>query len=347
MGVAIGKLIENCKEKFNLDSSLKNKQFGVDAYNVLYQFVTTIRGIDGMPLKNEQGKITSHLNGIFYRMLTLLSTGAEFVFVFDGKSNKLKEKTKQERRERRTIAKEKLEFAIDQGHIENMHKYSIQSATIDENIIEESKELLNAMGISYINAPSEAEAQISYLTSKGIFDYTVSSDYDCLLFNSPNLVRNLTASGKKKVPYKNIYIDISPEIITSKCVFEKIGLTRKKLIWLSLLVGTDFNKKVEGIGPKTAYKLVNKYDSFQEIEKYLKEKGKQFYFDYKEIENIFLNPDINKNPKIISGNFNRNKIEKILIEKSNFSKDRIKNSLDKYITKKENRDRQKTIDKWF
>jgi len=346
MGVAIGSLINDCKLKFDT-KDLKNKRIGIDAYNILYQFVTTIRGIDGQPLKNEQGKITSHLNGLFYRMLNLLSTDANFTFIYDGISNELKQKTKQERRDKRTLAKDKFDEATRTGNLEDMQKYARQVTTLDATIIQESKELLSAMGISYINAPSEAEAQISYLTSIGKLDYTVSQDFDCFLFNSPNLVRNLTASGKKKVPYKNIYVDVSPEIINAECIFNKLELTREKLIWLSILIGTDFNDKIEGVGPKTALKLVKEYNSFEDIEKYLKEKGKNINFNYKEVEDIFINPHIDKNPEIITSKFDREKIEKILIEKASFSQERVKSALDKFIKEKDEKDKQKTLGKWF
>jgi len=347
MGIAIGNLIADCKDTFVVNDSLKNKRLGVDAYNILYQFITNIRGIDGQPLKNDVGKITSHLNGLFYRMLNLLSTGAKFTFVFDGESHELKHKTKQERRDKRTIAKDKFDNATQTGNLEDMQKYAKQFASLDEDIIKESKELLNAMGISYINAPSEAEAQISYMTQNNQLDYTVSSDFDCLLFGSPNLVRNLTVSGKKKIPYKNIYLDVLPEIIRSECVFNKLNINREKLIWLSMLIGTDFNDKIEGVGPKTALKLVKEYDSFDQIKNYLESKNKTFTFDYKEIENIFSNPNVDKNPKVILGEFNKSKIQEILINKANFSEERVKSAIDRFITEKDEKDKQKSISQWF
>ena len=347
MGVAIGSLIKDCKIKFELDDSLKNKKIGIDAYNMLYQFLTNIRGADGQSLKNNKGEITSHLNGLFYRMLKFLYTGAEYIFVFDGTSNYLKNQTKDDRHNKKVIAEEKYKKAVDEGNKEDIYKFSKQFVTLDNKIISEAKELILAMGIGYLDAPSEAEAQISYLTSVNKLDYTVSQDYDCLLFGSPNLIRNLTVSGKKKVPYKNIYIDVYPEIIKPECVFKTLNINRNKLIWLSMLIGTDFNKKIEGIGPKTALKLVQKYDSFEDIIEYLESKNKIIDFDYKEVENIFLNPDVDKDPKIINGKFDKEKIEDIMINKANFSEERIKSSLDKYITQKQEKDKQKSISQWF
>ena len=347
MGIYLSKLVEDSKRKFELNSSLYKKRFGFDAYNILYQFITTIRGVDGEPLKNEDGKITSHLNGLFYRVLNFLSNDLEVYFVFDGKSIDLKKKTQDERKSRKEIAKKNFEDAVIRGDLEDMNKFSRRFASIDENIILESKELLGYMGVSIIQAPSEAEAQISYMTSKNELDFTVSQDFDCLLFNSPNLVRNLTVSMKKKIPSKNIYVDVSPEIIYLEEVLKNLNISREKLIWLSMLIGTDFNDKVEGVGPKTAYKLVLENNSFEDIEKVLYEKGKKINFDYKEISSIFENPVIEKNPVIERNKFNKEKIESYLIDKFNFSQDRVSLVLDKFLKEKDEKEKQKSINKWF
>jgi len=346
LGIAIGKLIEDCKQEFNVEKSSK-KRFGFDAFNVLYQFLTTIRGVDGEPLKNNRGEVTSHLNGLFYRLINLLSYNIEIVFVFDGKSHSLKQKTKDKRAEKKEIAKDNYNRAVEEGNLEDVRKYSKQFTRLDDKILSESKELLLAMGVSYIEAPSEAEAQISYLTSIGQLDYTVSQDYDCLLFGSNNLVRNLTVSGKKKIPSKNIYLNITPEIIYLEKVIKNLGISREKLIWLALLIGTDFNDKVLGVGPVTALKLVKENNSFEELISKLKEKGKDVNFDYRKIQDIFLKPNISKEPKIIKGKFDSNKIKEILVNRADFSEERIELSLNKYLKLKEERDKQKTISDWF
>lgn len=346
MGVAIGSLIEDCKKKIEL-SDFKGKKFGFDAYNMLFQFVTTIRGIDGEPLKNENGEITSHYSGLFYRISNVLSYGIKPIFVYDGESHELKAKTRQERRERRAIAKKKLEKARAEEDIVGINKFSRQAATIDEKIIEESKELLTAMGVPCFTAPGEAEAQISFMTLTGQIDYCVSQDFDCFLFGSPNLLRNIGVSGKRKVPFKKVYIDVYPYVIESEKIFSKLNITREKLIWMSLLIGTDFNDKVEGVGPKTALKLVQENDSFEDIITQLKEKNKEIDFDYKEIIDIFLKPDIERNPIYDRPIFDRQKIEHILIDKANFEEKRTVNYLNEFEKKRNEVDKQKTLNDWF
>jgi flap endonuclease-1 len=347
MGVAIGSIIDNkLKEKIEIES-LKNKRLGFDAFNTIYQFITTIRSIDGTPLSNQKGEITSHLNGIFYRMTNILGEGIKPVFVFDGVSHKLKDETKQERRDRRTTAREKYDRALEQGDTENAFKYAKQSQTISEKIIEESKELLEAFGIPCITSPGEAEAQISQMTKNNLFDYTVSQDYDCLLFNSPNILRNINVTGKRKVSSKNIYVDSFPYVIHTKKVIDNLGISHRKLIWLSILIGTDFNKKIEGVGPKTALKLVKQYNTFEDIVTQLQSKHKEISFDYKEIENIFLKPDVDLSIKYTQPEINIEKIKKILIDRSEFNEERVNNHLNKFLIKKEEQEKQKTIDRWF
>jgi len=136
-------------------------------------------------------------------------------------------------------------------------------------------------------------------------------------------------------------------VLESESIFSSLEINRQKIIWLSMLIGTDFNDKVEKIGPKTALKLVKEYNSFEEITKYLESKKLEVNFDYKEIQDIFLKPNVNKDPKIITSDFDKNKIEQILIDKANFEETRINNFLKTVIEKKEENNKQKAISDWF
>ncbi len=347
MGIAIGSLIDNnLKEKIEI-KALKNKRLGVDAFNTIYQFITTIRSIDGTPLTNQKGEITSHLNGIFYRLSNLLGEGLKPVFVFDGTSHKLKDQTKKQRRDRRTLAKEKYDLAVDQGDTINAQKYAKQSQTISDKIIEESKELLEAFGVPCITAPGEAEAQISMMTKNNQLDYTVSQDYDCLLFGSPNLIRNINVTGKRKVVSKNIYVDSFPYVIHTNKLLDHLYISHRQLLWMSILIGTDFNKKIEGVGPKTAIKLVKEYDNFEDIISYLDSKKKEIPFEYKEVENIFLEPNVDLSLTYQQPKLDKEKIIDILVNRADFDEERVKNHLEKFLKKKEEQEKQKTIDRWF
>ena len=72
MGLNIGEIVPKKQVEF---SYLKNKVIAVDASNIIYQFLSTIRQPDGTPLQDSKGNITSHLSGLFYRNINLMNEG--------------------------------------------------------------------------------------------------------------------------------------------------------------------------------------------------------------------------------------------------------------------------------
>ena len=151
---------------------LKGKTLCVDAFNTLYQFLTTIRQPDGTPLIDSKKRVTSHLSGIFYRNINLLDEGLRLCYVFDGKQPGLKEGTLGKRGEGRELAKEKYEQAKQEEDFAAMKRYGSQLVRLNDEMIEESKELLEAMGIAVVQAPGEGEAEAAYLSkNKEVFAY--------------------------------------------------------------------------------------------------------------------------------------------------------------------------------
>src|SRR3989338_8263960 len=222
-------------------SELKGKVVCVDGFNVLYQFLSTIRQQDGTPLMDSKKRITSHLSGIFYRNINLIEEGVKLVYVFDGEPPQLKYKTHEKRKEARDEAKEKYELAKDREDIEGMRRYSMSLTRINDEMIQESKELLNAMGICVIQAPGEGEAQASYLTRKHNAYATISQDYDSLLFGTPKLIQNLTMARRRKTATG--WIEVKPEIIELEKVLNLLEINLDQLICLGILVGTDYNPR--------------------------------------------------------------------------------------------------------
>src|SRR5437660_12288368 len=95
------------------------------------------------------------------------------------------------------------------------------------------------------------------MAARGDVWAAVSQDYDSLLFGATRLVRNLAISGRRKLPMREAYVQVDPEIIELTATLESLGLTREQLIDLGILIGTDFNPDgFKGIGPKTALKLL-------------------------------------------------------------------------------------------
>lgn len=341
MGTALGDLIE--KEQIELDA-LENKVVGIDSFNILYQFLSNIRGQDGSPLMDSQGNVTSHLTGLFYRTTNLLGRDIKPVFVFDGKPHPLKEKTREKRRAIRTAAEKKMIEAKEKGDLEEARKFAHQSSRLTKEMVEEAKKLVELMGLPVIQAPSDGEAQISLMTEKGKLFGCVSQDFDSLLFGTPILLRNITIGGKRKVPGRNIYIESFPEKIELKKVLEKNEIDRKKLVWIGILIGTDFNEKFPKIGPKTALKLVKENDSFEEI---IKKTGHKIDFDWKEVEKIFLEPEYEEDFKIEFRNADREEVIELLCEKHQFSKERVLGTLERLQKKLDEKGSQSSLGKWF
>ncbi|NHI03704.1 Flap structure-specific endonuclease [Candidatus Nitrosotalea sp. TS] len=200
------------REKTNLES-FASKIVAIDAYNAIYQFLSIIRGPDGLPLTDYSGKITSHITGLFYRNINFLSLGIKPVYVFDGKPPSLKSAEIERRKQIKKEATIKYENAISQGRYEDAKKYAQQTSILRDEMVEDSKRLLSLFGIPSVNAPSEGEATAAHMTMTGQAHVSASQDFDSLLFGAKKLVRNFTNSGKRKLPNRNTTIEVEPEII--------------------------------------------------------------------------------------------------------------------------------------
>lgn len=341
MGTAIGELLE--KEPVSLDF-LKGRVVGVDAYNIIYQFLSSIRGPDGTPLMDSEGNVTSHLTGLLYRTVNLVEKGIKPVFVFDGVAHRLKAETIAERKKIRTEAIQKHEQALREGDLAGAKKFGSRALKLTDNMVEDAKMLLSLMGLPVIVAPSDGEAQISQMALKGEIFGCVSQDYDSLLFGAPLVFRNITVSGKRKATGRNFYIDVEPEKIELEKNLSVLGISRQKLIWLGILIGTDFNEKFPGIGPKKALLLVKKHESFEGI---VKETGFEPQFDYREVEKIFLSPPFSPDFKIEFISPQKEKVKEFLCEQHGFSVERVENALKKLEATSSEKGSQSRLDKWF
>ena len=343
MGVNLSELVE--KQEIGLDF-LVGKRVGVDSYNMLYQFLASIRGPDGMPLADSHGNVTSHLTGLFYRTINLVDMGIKPVFVFDGKPSELKAETLRKRKVIRTEAETKSKDALQSGNLDDAQKFGSRALKMTPQMVDEAKEMLQLLGIPVVEAPQEGEAQASVMVSRGQLFGAVSQDFDCLLFGANHLFRNVGITGKRKVAGKNFYVEVKPQHLELESILSQLQISREKLIWLGILVGTDFNEKFPRIGPKTALKLVREYDTFEEIVAQTKHEPD---FDYKQIVDVFQNPVSCEVPakQLDAVQPNREKLLEFLVEKHDFSKDRVSSTLDSFIKKKDELTKQKSINQWF
>ncbi|PWV37462.1 MAG: flap endonuclease-1 [Desulfurococcaceae archaeon] len=347
MGVDLKDLIpEKAIRQINDLRELSGKIIAIDAYNALYQFLAAIRQPDGTPLMDSKGRVTSHLSGLFYRTINLVEAGIKPVYVFDGKPPEIKAAEIARRSIAKQKAEERLRIAREKGDEEEMRKYAQATSRLSNDMVESSKKLLSYMGIPWVQAPSEGEAQAAYMAMKGIAWATASQDYDSLLFGSPRLVRNLTVSGKRKLPGKEIYVEIKPEVIDLNLLMKTLEITREQLIDIAILVGTDFNPDgVEGIGPKKAYSLVKSYGSIDRVLKVLP--GARFPVDPMEIKKFFLNPPISEVPRIEWKAPDREKVIELLVEEYEFSRERVENNLERLSKAISRASAARGLDKWF
>ena len=322
---------------------LSGKVIAVDAYNTIYQFLATIRGITGELLTNNNGEVTSHLSGLFYRNVNLLAEDIKLIYIFDGEPSPLKSKEIDRRRQVKQDALNKYQEAITAGRFEDARKYGQATSVLTDKMVEESKMILTLLGIPYIQAPSEGEAAAAQLTQSNIAFACASQDYDSLLFGAKRLIRNLTISGKRKVPNRNVYVDIEPEIIQQQQLLNETGLNLEQLVDIGILIGTDFNPGgISGIGPKTALKLVREHNKLEKIEKI---EASLANIPYKEIREVFLKQEAPKINGIEFNEINYDALVNFLCTEKNFSVARVNTSLDK--VKKSNTNRNQSLEKWF
>ncbi|ASJ10986.1 flap structure-specific endonuclease [Thermococcus sp. P6] len=337
MGVQIGELVPRREIELK---NLHGRKVAVDAFNAIYQFLSTIRQRDGTPLMDSRGRITSHLSGLFYRNINLMEAGIKPAYVFDGEPPEFKRREIERRREARREAEEKWYEALETGNLEEAKKYAMRSTRVNETLINDSKRLLELMGIPVVQAPSEGEAQAAYMAARGSVYASASQDYDSLLFGAPKLVRNVTITGRRKLPGKNVYVEVKPELIVLEEVLRELGIDREKLIELAILVGTDYNPGgVKGIGPKKALSIVK--NSRDPLGKY-----RDGEVDLYAIKEFFLNPPVTDDYELRWREPDEEGILKFLCDEHDFSEERVKNGLER-LKKAVKEGKQATLEGWF
>ncbi|MDH7592794.1 MAG: flap endonuclease-1 [Methanomicrobiales archaeon] len=333
MGVALREILVD----FRSDAAWQELQgiAAVDAHNALYQFLSIIRQPDGTPLMDGQGRITSHLSGILFRTLNFIEKGIKPVYIFDGEPPEFKREEIEERREQRRQAEAGWQEAQERGDTEEAYKYARSASRVDSYIVSSSMELLRLMGIPWVQAPSEGEAQAAYMARRGDAKYAVSQDYDALLFGAPVLARNLTISGKRR--FRGRVVTLNPERIVLADVLKGLDLTREELVEIGILVGTDFNQGVRGVGAKTALKIVKK----GEFRERMRESDPDF--DPETVKSFFLSPPVTDDYALAWPAPDTRGIVQFLCGDFGFSEERVNSALEKLQTKTG----QKTLDQWF
>lgn len=340
MGLNLKELV--VREKTTLES-FSSKVIAIDAYNAIYQFLASIRGPDGLQLSDSEGRITSHLSGLLYRNINFLSLGIKPVYVFDGKPPSLKTAEIERRKQIKKDATVKYEKAIAEGNIEDARKFAQQTTSMKDGMVKESKQILTYFGIPYIDAPSEGEATAAHLTNTGQAYASASQDFDSILCGAKRLIRNFTNSGRRKIPSRNTYVEIEPEIIETQKTLNSLGITREQLVDVGILIGTDFNPNgFDRIGPKTALKMIKQHSRLEDIPQ-IQEQLQEI--DYEQIRKIFLEPIVADVDEIVFRNVDYEGMTNYLVKERSFSEERVQSSLNRL--KKALEKKSHNLDQWF
>ena len=317
------------------------KILAIDAFNTLYQFLAIIRQPDGTPLMDHQGRVTSHLSGIIYRVSNFVAAGIKPAFVFDGEPPRLKARTIVARGEIKRRAEREWREAVEIGDLATARTKAMQTSRLTEEMVDQSKRLLDLLGIPWVQAPAEGEAQASAMARTGVAYAAASQDFDSLLFGSPRLVKNLAITGRRKLPRKDVYVDVQPEEISLEATLANLGITHEQLVDMGLLIGTDFNEGVKGIGPKKALALIKKHGS---LEPALEELAVEIE-SKDEVREIFLKPNVLPSVELRFSDPDADGVRHMLCDEHDFSPDRINAALEKFGSARSEQE-QRSLDSW-
>ena len=343
MGVKLGGLVE--ARKFAIPD-LAGRKVAMDGHNILYQFLAIIRSRQGDPLRDREGRVTSHLSGLIYRNSNLMEAGLKVAYVFDGTPHQFKRKVVRARAQVRREAKVRYEEAAKEGRVEEARRYAQRAATVGTDIVADAKRLLTLMGVPWVQAPGEGEAQSSYMARRGDVWGSASQDFDSLLYGTPVLLRNLSITGRRKLPRKNVYIRVEPEMIELGRFLRELGLTREQLIDVGILVGTDYNPAgIKGVGPKTALKLIRKHGSIEGAIPHLK--NAEFPHPVEKIRALFRSPRVTDEFELEWRPPDREGVVGFLCGERDFDRGRVLKAVEK-VSRGFSRGRERTtLDQWF
>jgi flap endonuclease-1 len=322
VGVLLTPIIS--KQTLALDD-LRGRLLAIDGQAELYQFLALIRLRDGTPLRDSKGRITSHLAGLFYRTTRLMADyRLQPVFVFDGTPPALKTAEIERRRITRQRYEEEHAEAVRAGDLARAYSKATMTSRLTKAMVAEARALLHLMGIPTVQAPAEAEAQAARMAQAGHVWAAASKDYDALLFGAPRLLRFLTITGKEFLPSQGTFRPIVPELLELDRLLDVWKINREQLVDLAILIGTDFNDGVKGIGPKKALKLVQDYGRLEAMPDEIRQVG-----DVSAIRRIYLEPDVTDDYEIAFGPPDLAGVVTFLCDEREFGKDRVTTALDR------------------
>jgi flap endonuclease-1 len=266
----------------------------------------------------------------------------KLIFVFDGKPPDLKSDEIEKRREQRNRAEQQYQEAVAKGDMKTAWSKAVATGRLTRSMAEEAQQVLTYMGIPYVQAPGEGEAQAAYMVQRGDAWATASRDFDTLLFGTPRLLRYLTLTGRKRLPSKGTSVPLQPELIDLNKFLSGYNISREQLVDMALLIGTDFNSGVTQIGPKTALKLIVENNTLDNLPSKILE---QLPPNYHKIRRIFLDHPISDEYDITPQPIDKDGLIQFLCQERGFSETRVSNVIDRLMKAQEGQ-QQQSLDAW-
>jgi len=337
MGIKLQNLVIRNKIEF---SELACKIIAIDAPNIVMSLFNFARkeGVNssGGAILDRTQRPISHLYGLLYRVNFFYSKKIFPIFCFDGKDSELKKLNTKDRLNDFRFTEKWYQKAYQSGNRELAKQIALSKEYMWQNIIQESKKLLSALGVPFIESPASAESQCAQLVKEKIVHYSNSQDYDSLLFGCPHLLQNVSKSLKRKIQGRWTYQKVVPYAIHLKETLNQLGIDQFQLVDMALMMETDYFPGIRSIGPKTALKLIKQYNTIETIIK--KEYSKYDFLDLThevimKIRKIFLVPEVVKISDSLSWTFpNEPQILSLLCEEHNLNRERVENNVTKLIT---------------
>lgn len=323
--------------------ALKARSFAIDASIEIHRFLALVRKPDGTLFTDQAGRVTSHLIGLLTWTSRLIS---EFemrpVFVFDGIPNALKKRTLDARRAARQKAEAEYSKAVSAGNLPKAWSKAVMTGKVTREVLTDSKRLLSLMGVPWLDAPEDAEAQASFMAARGDVWAVGSKDYDSLLYGAPILARYLSIAGQEFLPAQRRMRRLVPELVKLNDNLRELGISREQLVDLAILVGTDFNEGVKGVGPKKALSLIRKCGSIDQIPESI---GVQLPPDVEPVRSIFLHPRVLHAFSLEASRPDRDGLVDFLVKERAFSEDRVSKTAEKLVYSYEHR--ESGLTKWL
>lgn len=327
MGIqGLSKVIGDYAPSAVKENEIKNyfgRKVAIDASMSIYQFLIAVRQ-DGSTLMNADGETTSHLMGMFYRTIRMIENGIKPVYVFDGKPPEMKSGELAKRAEKREESEASLKIAEEKGDMEGVEKFQKRLVKVTRQHNDECKQLLKLMGIPYIEAPGEAEAQCAVLVKAGKVFAVGTEDMDALTFGSSVVLRHLTFSEARKMPIKEFYLDR---------VLKELELNQDEFIDLCILLGCDYCDSIRGIGPKRAMELIRQHKNIEAVIRNLDQKKYPLPEDwpYEEARMLFKKPEV-IDPEMTDIKWtepDEDELVKFMVTDKGFNEERIRNGIKK------------------